>query len=454
MFLNKIKRKLNSFFTKGHERTIVAKKNIAISLFIKSLSIAINLLLVPMTINYVNPTQYGIWLTLSSIVIWFGYFDIGLGNGLRNKFAEAKATGNYNKAKIYVSTTYAALIIIFSSLWLIFYLANNFIDWAKVLNASPKMADELSCLGLIVFSFFCLQMVFKIISTVFTADQKPAKTALINLLGQILTLLIIYILLEHTEGSLIYLSLALGFSPVFILIISSIYFYNKDYYYYRPSLKYVKLSYVKDILSIGGGFFIIQVAVIIVYETNNLIIAHIGSPKDVTIFNIAYKYMSIVFMVFSIIMSPFWSAFTDAFTKSEYGWMKNTVKKLRIISYFLMASLILFLILAEYIYPIWIGDAVEIPFNITLVVGVYVATLIVLGANNQILNGIGKIRVQILSYSFAMIFHIPLALYLGDKLGITGVLISAIFFYIVICFFSIKQVNLLVSNRAKGIWNK
>src|SRR5665648_546203 len=106
---NKTKQILTDFFTKGHERSIKAKKNILASLIIKGLSIAISLVLVPLTINYINPSRYGIWLTLSSIVGWFSFFDIGLTQGLRNKFAEAKAKGEDNLAQILVSTTYATV---------------------------------------------------------------------------------------------------------------------------------------------------------------------------------------------------------------------------------------------------------------------------------------------------------------------------------------------------------
>jgi O-antigen/teichoic acid export membrane protein len=452
---NKILNYINQFLLKGHKRSVEAKKNIAISLFIKGISIVINLLLVPLTINFVNPSQYGIWLTLSSIVIWFGYFDIGFGNGLRNKFAEAKASKEYEEARKYVSTTYAIIIIIFTILWCLFFVMNSYIDWTKILNTSIELKNELSRLSIIVFSFFCLQMVFKIINTVVVADQKPAIAAILNVLGQILTLILIFILLKTTnEGTLIYLSLALGFSPVIVLFISSIYLYSDKYKFYKPSIKYVDFSCVKEIMNVGISFFVIQIAVIFVYETNNIIIAQVGSPKDVTIFNIAYKYLSVSFMIFSIIMSPFWSAFTDAYAKKEYDWMKRTVKKLRYMSYILISSLIILVFSAKYIYPIWIGDSVIIPFTITLVVAFYVAILIVLGANNQILNGIGKIRVQIITYSFASVFHIPLALYLGKLYGTEGVLFSAVIFFSIICLFSIKQVNLLVNKRAKGIWNK
>ncbi len=104
-----------SKINKGQERSIKAKKNILASLFLKGTSIIISIILVPLTINYINVSQYGIWLTLSSIIGWFAFFDIGLTQGLRNKFAEAIAKGNDSLAQAYVSTTYAILAIIFTS---------------------------------------------------------------------------------------------------------------------------------------------------------------------------------------------------------------------------------------------------------------------------------------------------------------------------------------------------
>src|SRR5690606_23076674 len=123
----------------GEERSIKAKKNILISIFTKGLGIAISLLLVPLTINYVNPSRYGIWLTLSSIVVWFSFFDIGLSQGLRNKFAEAKARGDNESAQIYVSTTYAILAIIFAVVWLLYLIGSQFLDWSSILNVSAEM---------------------------------------------------------------------------------------------------------------------------------------------------------------------------------------------------------------------------------------------------------------------------------------------------------------------------
>src|SRR3954465_9271495 len=112
--------KFNSIFLKGTERTLLLKNNIAISFILKVCTIAIGLLLVPITINYINPVQYGVWLTLSSIITWFNLFDLGLGNGLKNKLAETNALGETTESRVYISTTYAIISLIAAGLFLLF----------------------------------------------------------------------------------------------------------------------------------------------------------------------------------------------------------------------------------------------------------------------------------------------------------------------------------------------
>ena len=150
------------FFTKGNQRSLKAKKNIIGSLLIKSMSIAIGLVLVPLTIHYINPSQYGIWLTLSSMIAWISFFDIGFTHGLRNKFAEAKAKGDDQAVRIYISTTYYYISLIFIALWLFLLFINQFITWHSLLSLPPAMEKEVSQLAMLVFTYFCFQFIFRV----------------------------------------------------------------------------------------------------------------------------------------------------------------------------------------------------------------------------------------------------------------------------------------------------
>ena len=240
-------KRIYKYLHQGSIRSIEAKKNILGSLFIKLLSILINLLLVPLTINYVNPSRYGIWLTLSSVIAWISFFDIGFTNGLRNKFAEAKAKGDTDLARKYVSTTYFYIGAIFLIIWVMLLLFSFFFDWRSFMNISDVSKNEISILGAIICTFFCLQFVFKIINTLLIADQKSAIAAFLDMVGQLLALVCIYLLTIYTSGSLIKLGLALGLTPILVIILANIFLFNSKYKQYAPSLKYVRKKFAKNI---------------------------------------------------------------------------------------------------------------------------------------------------------------------------------------------------------------
>ena len=447
---------IKEFFTKGHERTLKAKKNIAASFLIKGLNVAIGLVLVPLTINYLNPTKYGIWITLSSVIAWFGFFDIGLGNGLRNRFAEAVANNDHNLAKTYVSTTYAVLSFVIGLVLILFYVINPYLNWSLILNAGndPALQKELSVLALVVFSSFCLTFIFKLIATILTADQQPAKASLFSLISNALSLVFIIVLINRTNGSLLYIGIIFSCVPVIVFFISSFWFFNGKYKAYKPSVRFVDLSKLKDLFSLGIKFFIIQIAGVLLYETNNIIISQLFGPAEVTPYNIAFRYFNIIMMLFIIIISPFWSAFTEAWIKKEVEWIKTIMQKILRIWIFIVITVILMLTMSPWIYKIWIGKSLDIPFIMSLLIGFFIIIKCWNDIFSSFLNGVGKIKLQLYFSIFQAVINIPLAIFLGNFIGISGVLLSNIIVVFSVASFGPIQYNKIIKMKATGIWNK
>jgi O-antigen/teichoic acid export membrane protein len=240
-----MKKLLSHYITKfnsGHSRSVKARKHILVSFFIKSVSIVIGFVFVPLLLHYLGAAEYGIWLTLSSIVAWVSYFDIGLGNGLRNRFAESLAKGEHQLARIYVSTTYAGLSLIFGAFFLIFLVVNPFLSWHEILKAPLDLENELNSLVIITVGFFLLRFTFKLISIIIVADQRPAISNIFDPLSNVVALIAILILIQYAESSLLNLGIVLGAAPVLVLGFATIYFFRNDYSAYRPSLKLVNFK--------------------------------------------------------------------------------------------------------------------------------------------------------------------------------------------------------------------
>jgi len=448
--------KNNLGFGQGHERSKRAKKNIAASFVIKGTNIALGLILVPITINYLDPTKYGIWITLTSLVAWFGFLDIGLGNGLRNRFAEALAKGNHKLAKTYVSTTYAILIIIISVVLVIFYCINFFIDWGIILNAGDDILlnKELSYLAIVVFTSFGLTFVLNLIGVILNANQQPAKSAIFDLIGKTLSLIFIFILTKVSKSSLLSLGLIYCTVTPIVLTISTFWFFNRKYKPYKPSFKTIDFSKAKDLFSLGLKFFLINIGAVLLYQTNNMIISQLFGPAMVTPYNVAFKYFNVLMMGFMIIVYPFWSAFTEAWTKHDIIWIKSVIKKLMKIWLFLVLAGIILFVFSDFIFKIWIGKDFVVPFSVSLLTLIWIILMAWNGIFAHFLNGVGKISLQLYIGLAAAICNIPTAIFLGHLLGIKGVLISNVFFALIQTFIVYIQYSKLINFKANGVWNK
>jgi len=457
-----IKEKIIGYFNRGHERTALTKKNIAASFVIKAITILCSIVMIPLTINYVNPERNGIWLTLYSLIFWFNLFDIGLGAGMRNKLAEAKALGNNELAKKYISSTYAIVGLISLGIFAVFCLINPYLDWLKILKNVPvSYAKELSGLVWISIVSFCLIFCLNLLKMVVTADQRPAIAAFIDMLGQILTLVGIFILSKTTPPSLISLGLVTGLAPVVVLLITNIYLFKTRYKDWQPSFQHVRFKLARSLMNLGIKFFITSCAAFMISQTLPFLIQRLTNPEEVTNFNTAFRLFSLVLNVIGIVIAPYWSAFTDAYTQKDFIWMKKSATILHKFFGLLLAFQIILLVLSGPIYYLWVNRWITNSANIlninpamSIAVCMYVCVICWLNINIYPINGIGKIKLQVYSSIFEMILLIPVALWAGARWGAPGVVLAPVLVQIPRMVWSPIQLNKLIKNKASGIWNK
>ncbi|MCM1021030.1 MAG: hypothetical protein NC343_00050 [Muribaculum sp.] len=449
--INRLRHYLNS----GQERTARAKKNIVAMFFLRGVSVLCTLYIVPLTIDYVSKYEYGIWLTISSLVAWLSFFDLGIGNGMRNKVIEAIERGKHRLAKVYVSTAYAIISLVVGSVWALAILASFFINWHSVLNAGEVPENELLLTVIIVITNFSILFILGLNRTLLHAIQRPAIASAFDAATQALLCVVLWILVKFTTGNLVYLAFAMGGVSLAVLLVSNVWTFNKYLSQYRPSLKSVRFSLAKGIMSLGIMFFFIQIIAIAFYQTNNLIITQFIGPDEVTVYNISYKYMQVLAMLFTILITPFWSAYAEANVNGDYAWMRATTRRLVQIVLLMAVIGAVMVAISPVFYKIWLNGKVEVPFVITVLVYGFQICTIWSTLWTQLLCGFGKIRLQVICSTLCCAAYLPLAI-LGCKYyGLVGLLgASLITFAVFTSWFGVIQVHKLISRTATGIWNK
>lgn len=218
----------------------------------------------------------------------------------------------------------------------------------------------------------------------------------------------------------------------------------------------LKFKYTKDLVGLGIKFFIVQAAALILFTTSNFIITQLFGPSEVTMYNIAFKYFSIATMAFTVLMAPMWNAYTEAYVRGDYIWMRNAFHKTLLIWGSIVLCSVLMLVFSRWAYELWVGVKVASQIPISLSIG---CTLFVTIANwgnvtAMLLNGIGKIQIQLIVGSLMAVLYIPLSVLMGNYIGVAGVLYALCVVSLPGAILGMVQVNKILNRTAGGVWAK
>lgn len=439
----------------SNQRSSLLQKNILASFFIKGWSAAIVLLLVPATLNCLGEYKNGIWLTISSLLLWIDNMDIGLGNGLRNKVAEYMARGEHERTRSLISSTFAMLTSIIIPILIILILLIAIGDPYQVFNATPSKVDHLGQVLMVTVTLVCTSFIFKLIGNFYMGMQLPAVSNLFIAIGQTLALIGTYIVQWSGSHSLMHIALVNTAAPLLVYLLAFPYTFLYKYPHLRPSFRLINFKEAKNVINMGVQFFIMQISSVILFMTSNLLISNLFTPALVTPYQITYRYFSLMLVAFTVICMPFWNATTDAYERGDMQWIHNATRKLRLMIIGIIACMVMMVILSPWIYSIWIGDIVTIDMRMSIVMATYIFILIYSMRYSYFINGIGKLRLQLIFTTVAAVLFIPLA-YLTTQLTH-----SIIWFMIIMCLVNIPglivnriQFYKLINGKANGIWMK
>lgn len=438
-----------------NKRTALIKKNIIASFLIKGWSAVVQLLLVTLTLNCLGAYENGIWLTISSMLIWIDNFDIGLGNGLRNRLAEYIAHDDIDKARKAVSSTFYMLIIIIIPVVLIMNLLIWNLDLYTFLNINPNRVGNLNIILSTATILVCSTFIFKFIGNFYMGLQMPAINNLLVTSGQTLSLIgtaIIYVL---GIRSLWLIAVVNTLSPLLVYLISYPFTFYRKYKNLRPSFGFVEIPVMKDLFNVGMKFFLLQMSAIILFMSSNIIISKYFSPEMVTPYQISYRYFSLIQLLFTIICVPYWTATTDAYQRNDKAWILQSNRMLNKIVLLIIPIVIIMITFSDFVYSIWIGSVVKIPFSMTVIMAIYIFILTVSIRYSFILNGVGALNLQLIMTITAAIVYIVAAVLISHfSKNINYLLILMCLVNTPGLFVNAIQYHKIINGKAKGIWRK
>ncbi len=402
-------------------------KNVSLGVFYKILNMAIVFTTIPLLLNYLEKEQYGIWVTIFSLVNIVFFVDAGIGNGLKTKLSEALSLKNFKLAKSYISTAYISIFLI-SVLVLCIGVAGIFLINLQELFNTTIAENELKTVLLVTLFLVTTSFVLNLYKSFYYANQQALKVEFAMLIYQVTVLISTTILLHYFPRKLLFVALFYGSLNILVGLAFTFLFFKKNKKI-QPSIAAFSKEKVKDLMSLSLAFFGIQLCMIVIFATDNLIITKLLGPSDVTNYDVVYKLFQVAITISVIAQDPFWALYTDAYQKQDFTWIKKTIIRLNKLFVLFVFIIVGLFFAAKPLIKIWIQRDLLISTSLILFMAIFVIIRVYGIIYMTFLNSIGKVKLQLWLYIFGAIINIPLSIYFVKtvNLGNSGVILGTVF---------------------------
>jgi len=392
---------------------------------LKPVSMIISYIYVPIVLNYLGVEMYGAWSAILAVLSWISYFDIGIGNGLRNKLTEAIAKKDTERCKKLISSAYIMLAVIVAALSSIFIVVSALLDWNDILGVKEPYS-ELTTVVILSIMFVSLNFVLLLCKNVLCSFQKNAFAFLLDICAQLLNMAGVIIASCFTKGNLLIVSIIYGCSMILSCVLFSSILYTK-HRELAPSFRYFDFSIGKEVSSLGLNFFVIQISGLVLCTTDSVIISNLYGAENVTPYSIVNKIFTAIIGVNALMLSPFQTGVTEAQSENDIAKIKKIVHNVSILILPFSVLAILISVLFVPITTLWLGQ--ELDYGIMIWLGLaYCIEYIIGNTYGVIASGLNILKVQMAIAIAQAIVNIPLSLLfsLFFGMGSAGILLGTV----------------------------
>lgn len=399
----------------------VLSQNILSTAGLKGGSIVISIATMPAYLDFFRDTRVlGAWFTILSLLTFITAFDFGVGNGLRNSIATAVSEPDTKNARDLISAAYLIALAIAAVAGLVGYIAVTEIDWLSIFNLQNQQIphEAVESALLIILATICVQLVLRNAISILYGLQKMV----IANLGAFFTSVAILVFLltarvDNLEQNLLNLAWAYSVATLGPLVILHLILFVKILPGCTPSITSSANAF-RRVGKLGLAFFAIQVALLVISSTDQILMVLLFEGEDVVDYQIYLRVFTLFTILFQLLTQPFWSAITAAHVAKNREWVVKATRSLYTLAGVGTCISLLIVPFLQLILDIWLGSgAIVVGGWYALAFALLVSLQMFLYAGTTIANGTGQLRPQQFWMPIGALLKFPLAFLMASALG-------------------------------------
>ena len=407
---------------RGRERYRRAGLSGSASLIQKGLNIVISLASVPLTIHYLGSERYGVWLTISSLLVWMSMTDFGLaGNALVNVLSEAHGNDDKRAAQEYTSSAVWALSAVAAVFAVAAIVSFRYIPWSSVFKVSTVQPRELAFACALTIGFFILGLPLSVQNSIYSAYQDGFLSNAWGIAMNVASLLAL-VIVTRFHGGLPQLVLALSGVRTFLACVNVYYIFFKRYRWLSPVPSAVRWHCVHRLFKLGAKYFVTQIGALGIYQSQPMIITQLLGPAKVMVFVVAQKIITLPMDLVYMTTAPFIPAFGEAKARNDWKWIRRAYRNTTLASVAGgIPALVVIALLAKPLIRVWAGPAAVPDTSLILSLSLYNVLGVMLMVTGQLLIGVERVNELALSITLCALTTIGFGILFGRWAGLSGI---------------------------------
>lgn len=393
-----------------------ARVNIALAMAAKLVSMAVAVLSVPLLLQLLGTHDYGIWVTLTSLIAFISLLDLGVGNSMRNSVASMSPTG--------ADAVRLEFIGFFRLLCAVALLA-----LAGFALMAPHLDLAEGHQGAVWLLYGPLLMLLPLLlgsSVLKGARATGTQSVLQSASTWCFFGFIVLLAWRHHTPAIVDLAIAwtlcyvAGLLVIFALALRTL---------QLPATRLLQgplMSLPTGRLRIGLEFLVLQLSSLVLYSLGNMLVFHHLGATEVARYDTVNKIFQVGLSFYTIVIGVMWSEIAKFRAAGDAAALTRTLWRLTAIAgAFSMISLAGAFLVPELI-GLWVGHRVQVTRVEALAIAglVSVQSLGYVGA--VFMNAFEKIRLQIAMAIVSISLMVPLtSLFVHKSMGISSVPLAA-----------------------------
>ena len=393
-------------------------------------ALVLSLASVPLTLPHLGPERFGMWMTINSVVVLVSFADLGLGNGVMTLVAEDEGRDDRRAAAAHSSNAFFGLAGAALALGALFAAIQPITPWHDVYNVSSSQAvSEAGSATAIAMACFLVTLPLSVARNVQLGCQEGLRKGVWDAAGNVLSLAGI-VLVVALDGSLPWLVAAFAGGPVVAALANSLDWFLRVRPELRPRLELLRRDVTTQLLRMGSVYMVLQLAAVVAFFSDALILAHVLGPESVTDYSVAWKLFSVVSLTLSVAMMPLWPAYSEAAARHDAAWVRATLwRSVKLTVGVALPASLLLLAVGSPAIDLWSDGGADPPLALLAALAAWTVIGALGNALAMLFNALRVIRLQLVVAVLMAAVNVPLSIALAHAVGVEGVVLGTLLSY-------------------------